>query len=255
MVAKVVSSEIKTFDELCLPNSLHSIVNKKHGLVLVTGPVDSGKSTTLASIIESINMKRESVIICIEDPIEYIYKNKNSLICQRDVGLDTLSFSNALKSSLRQDADIILVGEMRDFDSVSQAISAAEAGRLVLSTMHTTNTVDCINRLIDMLPVEKQLPMRVQLSTCLEYVIGQCLLPMASGNGRIVATEVLVATSAVRNLIRNGHTEQIFSYIESGSEFGMHSMDSSIMGLLGRGLITKEVAYDFATDKKKFEHF
>ena len=254
IAVKIVNREVKTFEELCLPNIIQSIVSKKHGLILVTGPVDSGKSTTLASLIESMNLKRESVIVCIEDPIEYIYTSKNSLICQRDVGLDTLSFSNALKSALRQNADVVLVGEMRDLDSVSQAISAAEEGYLVLSTMHTTSTVDCINRLIDIFPAEQQAQIRVQLFTCLEYIIGQYLLPRADGKGRIVATEVLVATPAIKNLIRSARTEQIFSYLESGTEFGMHSMDSSIMELLGRGLITKEVAYAFASDKKRFEY-
>ena len=255
IVARIVNSDIKSFAELCLPNILENIVNKKHGIVLVTGPTDSGKSTTLASLIENINVKRESVIICIEDPIEYIYTSKNSLICQRDVGIDTLSFSNALKSSFRQDADVVLVGEMRDLDSISQAISAAEAGHLVLSTMHTTNAIDCINRIIDIFPVSQQTQVRVQLSMCLEYIIEQCLVPRADGKGRIIATGILTATPAIRNLIRSAHTEQILSYQESGSEFGMHTMDSSLKELYVRGLITKEGAYAFASDKKKFENF
>lgn len=255
MVAKIVNCDIRSFGELHLPKILEDIVNKKHGMVLFTGPVDSGKSTTLAALIENINAKRESIIICIEDPIEYIYTNKSSLISQRDVGIDTLSFSNALKSSLRQDADVVLVGEMRDLDSMSQAITAAEAGHLVLATMHTTNTIDCINRIIDVFPASQQTQVRVQLSMCLEYVIGQCLVPRADGKGRIVATEVLVITPAIRNLIRKGHNEQIFSYQESGSEFGMHTMDSSLRELYTSGLIVKETAYTFATDKKPFESF
>ena len=255
MVAKIVNSDIRSFGELRLPKILDDIVNKKHGLVLFTGPVDSGKSTSLASLIESINVKRESIIICIEEPIEYIYTSKNSLICQRDVGLDTISFTNALKSSLRQDADVVLVGEIRDLDSISQAITAAEAGHLVLSTMHTFNVIDCINRIIDIFPVGQQTQVRVQLSMCLEYVIGQRLLPRADGKGRIIATEVLVVTPAIKNLIRKGHIEQIFSYQESGSEFGMHTMDSSLKELYASGLITKETAYTFATNKKQFGDF
>ena len=255
MVAKIVSSDIKSFEELRLPKILEDIVNKKNGLVLFTGPVDSGKSTSLASLVENINVKRESIIICIEEPIEYIYTSKNSLICQREVGADTLSFANALKSSLRQDADVVTVGEIRDLASISQAVTAAEAGHLVLSTMHTYNVIDCINRIIDIFPAGQQTQVRVQLSMCLEYVIGQRLLPRADGNGRIVATEVLVATPAIRNLIRNGHIEQIFSYQESGSEFGMHTMDSSLKELYTSGLITKDTAYTFASDKKQFENF
>lgn len=254
MVAKIVSSDLRSFKELCLPDILEEIVDKRHGMVLFTGPVDSGKSTTLAALIENINVKRESIIICIEEPIEYVYTSKNSLISQRDVGLDTLSFSNALKSALRQDADVVLLGEMRDLDSISQAISAAEAGHLVLSTMHTTSTIDCINRVIDIFPAGQQTQVRVQLSLCLEYVIGQCLLPRADGKGRIVATEVLVITPAIRNLIRSAHTEQILSYQESGSEFGMYTMDTSIKELYVRGLITKDIAYAFAINKKKFEN-
>jgi twitching motility protein PilT len=255
IVARIVSNNIKSFGELRLPKILDDIVNKKHGMILVTGPVDSGKSTTIASIIENINVKRESIIVCIEDPIECIYTSKSSLICQRDVGLDTLSFSNALKSSLRQDADVVFVGEMRDLDSISQAISAAEAGHLVFSTMHTSNVIDCINRIIDIFPDGQQTQVRVQLSLCLEYVIGQCLIPRADGKGRIVATEVLVVTPAIKNLIRNAHTEQILGYQEAGSEFGMYTMDNSLKELYASGLITKDTAYAFAYDKKKFENY
>ncbi|MDD5501389.1 MAG: ATPase, T2SS/T4P/T4SS family, partial [Candidatus Omnitrophica bacterium] len=161
VVAKIIGSEIRSFDDLGLPPVLKDVVNKKSGLIIVSGPVDSGKSTTLAAIIESINRKRESVIISIEDPIEYIYESKNSFICQRDVGLDTLSFSGALRSALRQDVDIVLMGEIRDLDSVSQAVTAAEEGHLVFSTLHTTSVVDCINRLIDIFPIEQQMQMRI----------------------------------------------------------------------------------------------
>jgi len=252
IVAKIVGSEIKSFEELGLPPILQSIVNKTNGLVIVSGPVDSGKSTTLASIIESINTKKESVIISIENPIEYIYTSKNSLICQRDVGLDTLSFSSAIRSTLRQDADIVLMGEMRDLDSISQAITAAEEGQLVFSTLHTTSTIECINRLIDIFPVEQQMQIRIQLATCLECIICQYLLPRADGKGRVLATEVLMFTPAIRNLIRKARTEQIYSYIESGAEFGMHTMDSSLMDLFRRGLITKDTASALVTKKEVF---
>lgn len=252
IVAKIISSEIKSFDELGLPSILHNIVNKKNGLVIVSGPVDSGKSTTLASIIESINRRRESVIISIEDPIEFVYTSKNSLICQRDVGLDTLSFPDAIRSTLRQDADIVLMGEMRDLDSISQAITAAEEGQLVFSTLHTTSTIECINRLIDIFPVEQQMQIRIQLATCLECIVCQYLLPRADGKGRVLATEVLMFTPAIRNLIRKARTEQIYSYLESGAEFGMHTMDSSLMDLFRRGLITKDTAGAFVTKKEVF---
>ncbi|MDD5042753.1 MAG: PilT/PilU family type 4a pilus ATPase [Candidatus Omnitrophica bacterium] len=252
VVAKIIGSEIRSFDDLGLPPVLKDVVNKKSGLIIVSGPVDSGKSTTLAAIIESINRKRESVIISIEDPIEYIYESKNSFICQRDVGLDTLSFSGALRSALRQDVDIVLMGEIRDLDSVSQAVTAAEEGHLVFSTLHTTSVVDCINRLIDIFPIEQQMQMRIQIATCLEGVVCQYLLPRADGKGRVLATEVLVPTPAIRNLIRKARTEQIYSYLESGAEFGMHTMDSSLMDLFRRGLITKDTAAAFVTKKEVF---
>ena len=252
IVAKIVGSEIKSFEEIGLSSTLQGIVNKKSGLVIVSGPMDSGKSTTLASIIESINKKKESVIVSIENPIEYIYTSKNSLIYQRDVGLDTLSFSDALKSTLRQDADVVLMGEMRDLGSISQAITAAEEGQLVFSTLHTTSTIECINRLIDIFPAEQQMQIRIQLSTCLECIICQYLLPRADGKGRILATEVLMFTPAIRNLIRKARTEQIYSYLESGAEFGMHTMDSSLMDLFRRGLISKDTASAFVTKKEVF---
>ena len=252
MVIKVVNNTVKSLEELCLPPLLNDFVNRENGLIILSGPVDSGKSTTLAWIIESINKKRESVVISIEDPIEYVYTSKNSLICQRDVGLDTLSFSNALKSSLRQDADVVLVGEMRDLDSISQTITAAERGQLVFSTLHSFNAIECINRLIDVFPEGQQAQIRLQLSSCLECIICQRLLPRADGKGRIVATEILVVTPAVRNLIRTAHAEQIYSYLESGAEFGMHTMDSSVADLFRRGLITKETATFFTSDKKRY---
>jgi len=252
IVAKIIGSEIKSLDELGLPSILHSIANKRNGLIIVSGPVDSGKSTTLASIIESINRRKESVIISIEEPIEHIYISKNSLICQRDVGLDTLSFSGAIRSTLRQDADIVLMGEMRDLDSISQAITAAEEGQLVFSTLHTTSTIECINRLIDIFPVDQQMQIRIQLATCLECIVCQYLLPRADGKGRVLATEVLMFTPAIRNLIRKARTEQIYSYLESGAEFGMHTMDSSLMDLYRRGLITKDTVIAFVTKKEVF---
>jgi len=252
IVAKIVGSEIKSFEELGLSSVLHDILNKKIGLIIVSGPMDSGKSTTLASIIENINKKRESVIISIENPVEYIYTSKNSLIYQRDVGIDTPSFSEGLKSALRQDADIVLMGEMKDLDSIAQAISAAEEGQLVFSTLHTTSTIECISRLIDIFPVEQQAQIRIQLASSLECIICQYLLPRADGKGRILATEVLMFTPAIRNLIRKARIEQIYSYIESGAEFGMHTMDSSLMDLYRRGLITKETAITFVTKKEVF---
>lgn len=255
LAAKIINTEIKSIEELGLPPILHELINKRSGIIIVSGPVDSGKSTTLASMIEEINTKRECVIVSIEDPVEYIYTSKNSLICQRDVGLDTLSFLNGIKSALRQSANVVLVGEMRDLDSISQAITAAEEGQLVFSTLHSPTAIECINRLIDVFPASQQMQIRFQLSSCLESVICQRLLPRADGKGRVVATEILMFTPAIRNLVRTAHIEQVHSYLESGSEFGMHTMDSSLMDLLSRRLITKETAYLFATNKKKFEVF
>ena len=248
-VAKLINNEIKSFEELGLPAVLNEMVDKKRGLVIISGPVDSGKSTTLAAIIENINKKHESIIMSIEDPIEYVYESKNSLIHQREVGVDTLSFSGAIRSTLRQDADVVLVGEMRDLDSISQAITAAEEGQLVLSTLHTINAIECFNRLVDVFPANQQEQIRTQLASCMECIVCQHLLPRADGNGRVLATEVLMFTTAVRNLIRKGHPEQIFSYIESGTESGMHTMDSSLLDLLRRGLITHETASAFVTKK------
>lgn len=253
-VFRVIKNIIRTPEELGLASIVADISRKKGGLVIVSGPVDSGKSTTLATIIDAINKERRSLIISIEDPIEYVHSNIKGFIFQREIGTDTLSFSSALKHVLRQDADVIFVGEMRDRESITMTISAAETGQLVLTTLHTPDTVECISRIIDVYPAAQQEQVRVQLASCIECVIGQNLLPRADGNGRILATEVVVATPAIRHLIRAGHTEQIRGYLESGAEFGMNTMDKSLVHLVQTGMITKETAELYIRDRKHISY-
>ncbi len=253
-VFRIINNRIRTFTELGLPGIADDITKRRKGLIVVTGPVDSGKSTTLAAMIDKINHDRESVVISIEDPIEYVHKNIRSIIHQREVGTDTLSFANALRHVLRQDADVILVGEMRDLESISKTITAAETGQLVMATLHTPDTVECINRIIDVYPAAQQEQVRVQLASCIECIIGQHLIPRRDGTGRVLATEVLVATPAIKNLIRTKQSEQIHAYLEAGGEYGMHSMDSSLIKLVQDGIVDREIAVGYAKDKERFQY-
>jgi len=253
-VFRIINNQIRTFAELGLPGIADDMIKRRKGLILVTGPVDSGKSTTLAAMIDKINHDRESVVISIEDPIEYVHKNIRSIIHQREVGTDTLSFANALRHVLRQDADVILVGEMRDLESISKTITAAETGQLVMATLHTPDTVECINRIIDVYPAVQQEQVRVQLASCIECIIGQHLIPRRDGTGRILASEVLVATPAIRNLIRSKQTEQIHAYLEAGGEYGMHTMDSSLLKLVQDGIVDREIAIGYAKNKERFQY-
>lgn len=244
---RTISSQIRNFEELNLPARVcEKLARRPSGLVLITGPTGSGKSTTLAAIIDLINSERELHIITVEDPIEYLHNHKKALVEQREVNEDTYSFSNALKYSLRQDPDVIMVGEMRDLETISAAITAAETGHLVFSTLHTVDVAQTIDRIIDVFPPHQQEQVRVQLAGVIEGILCQTLLPMASGQGRAIAVEVLIGTDAVRALIREGKTHQIYTQVEASGALGMQTMDRAIAELYKRGRITRDTAITHA---------
>ncbi|MFH1857698.1 MAG: PilT/PilU family type 4a pilus ATPase, partial [Candidatus Omnitrophota bacterium] len=227
---------------------------KPNGLVLVTGPTGVGKTTTLAAMVELVNSEKQYLIVCIEDPIEYVHHNKRSVIKQREVFADTHSFASALKHVLRQDPNLVVVGEMRDLETIATALTAAETGHLVLATLHTPDAVQTIDRVIDVFPPYQQQQIRIQLAATLQAVISQQLVPSASGVGRVLACEVLVATSAVRNLIREQETEQIPTLIQTGSQYGMQSMDRSLKDLARRGTVTYQDIQDRIKNLEEFEN-
>jgi twitching motility protein PilT len=241
-VLRIIPSKIPQAKDIGLSDAILNFTKLPRGLVLVTGPTGSGKSTTLASLIDIINATRKDHIITIEDPIEFVYEPKSCIIRQREVGSDTHSFLNALKHVLRQDPDIILVGEMRDLETISLAITAAETGHLVFATLHTQDAAQTIDRIIDVFPPHQQQQVRVQLANTLEGVVSQQLLPRADGKGRVAAREIMVVTPAISNLIREGKTHQIYSAIDTGAKFGMVSMDSALLELVREKAITAEVA-------------
>lgn len=249
---RVIPNEIKGFEELHLPNVLKRLSLKDKGLILVTGPTGSGKSTTLATMVDSINDNKHCHIITIEDPIEFVHSSKNSLINQRELGHDTWSFTKALRSALREDPDVILVGEMRDLETVSLALTAAETGHLVLATLHTSSATKSIDRVIDMFPKEQQAQVRSMLSESIEAVIAQKLLPLKTGDGRIPALEVMIANSAVRNLIREEKTYQIPSIIQAGTKEGMQSLDQSLYNHVMNGFVERKLAEDVSDNPKMF---
>ncbi|HOW35979.1 MAG TPA: type IV pilus twitching motility protein PilT [Candidatus Omnitrophota bacterium] len=240
-------------DELGLPAVISDLARRPNGLVLVTGPTGMGKTTTLAAMIDLINNERSSLVICIEDPIEYIHYNKKCIIKQREVYSDTHSFAEALKRCLRQDPDVIVVGEMRDLETISTTLTAAETGHLVLATLHTPDAPQTIERIIDVFPPYQQQQVRLQLADCLQGVVSQLLLPRASGEGRVLATEVMTATAGVRNLIREQAIEQIPTVIQTGSQHGMKSMDKSLKELYQSGIITYDVALSKAKNPEEFK--
>ncbi len=239
---RLIPVDIKSIEELGLPSAIHELANKPRGFVLVTGPTGSGKSTSLAAVIDEINATREEHIMTIEDPIEFLHGHKKCIINQRELGSDAQSFSAALKAALRQDPDVILVGEMRDLETIHTALTAAETGHLVFATLHTQDAPQTIDRIIDVFPPEQQQQVRVQLSVALQGVVTQQLLPTADGAGRVAACEVLVATPAVRNLIREGKTHQIYSAMQTGSNVGMQTMDAALATLVRQGRITQKLA-------------
>jgi twitching motility protein PilT len=239
---RLIPAQITPIDDLGLPPVVHSLCEKPRGIVLVTGPTGSGKSTSLAAMIDEINATREEHILTIEDPIEFLHGHKKCMVNQRELGADAQTFGLALKAALRQDPDVILVGEMRDLDTISTALTAAETGHLVFATLHTQSAPSTIDRVIDVFPPHQQQQIRVQLSIALQGVITQTLIPTADGASRVVACETLVPTAAVRNLIREGKTHQILSSMQTGSSVGMQTMDAALAGLVRSGKITQRVA-------------
>lgn len=252
---RLLNNYIPAMEELKLPGVLKEMASEPRGLILVTGPTGSGKSTTLASMIQYINEKRAEHIITVEDPIEYVYEDKLSLIHQREVGEDVGSFAGALRSALREDPDVILVGEMRDYETISAAVTAAGTGHLVMSTLHTTGAGQTIDRIIDACPAAAQNQIRTQLSGILKGVITQCLIPTADGSGRIAATEILTGTDAVLNLIRENKCYQLNSVMQSSSANGMHTLNGDLCRLVRGGYITVQNAYKYSNDRKDLEQF
>ncbi len=245
---RLVGTHVRSPKELGVPDSVIDLYKKKRGLVLVTGPTGSGKSTTLAAIIDKINNNRECHVITLEDPIEYLHQHKLSIVNQREIGLDTQTYSNALRAALREDPDVILVGEMRDFDTISVAITAAETGHLVLSSLHTMGAASTVDRVIDVFPAHQQQQIRVQFANVLEAVVSQQLIPRKDEEGRIAAFEVLHANQAVRNLIREGKSHQLKAVMQTNRKLGMITMDETIAQLYMDGKISKEMAIQFAQD-------
>ena len=241
-VLRTIPQDIPAFETLGLPPTIMDFIKKPRGFVLVTGPTGSGKSTTLASMIDKINDARHEHIMTIEDPIEFLHRHKNCIVNQRELGTDAASFALALKAALRQDPDVILVGEMRDLETMQTALTAAETGHLVFATLHTQDTAQTVDRIVDSFPPEQQHQVRSQLAIALQGIVTQQLLPTADGHGRVCACEVLVPTPAVRNLIREGKTHQIYSALQTGGSSGMQTMDAALADLVRRQKISRELA-------------
>lgn len=250
LAIRVVALNIPTLSDLSFPAVIKELTEKQRGLVLVTGPTGSGKSTTLAAMINEINSTRAAHIITLEDPVEYLHKHNKSIINQREIGKDSLSYQNALKAVLREDPDVILVGEMRDIETISIAITAAETGHLVFSTLHTIGAAKTIDRIIDVFPPYQQQQIKIQLAAVLQGIISQQLLPRAFTSGRVAALEIMIATPAIQNLIREGKTHQIESAVQTGAKFGMKTMDMALTELYRKGFITNDVALSHAIDKE-----
>ncbi len=239
---RMIPAELKTLEGLGLPTQLHELSKKPRGLVLVTGPTGSGKSTTLAAVVDEINRTRDDHIMTIEDPIEFLHRHKRCIVNQREIGPDAISFADALRGALRQDPDVILLGEMRDLETISTAITAAETGHLVFATLHTQDAPSTIDRLIDVFPAAQQEQIRVQLAATIQGIVTQTLLPTVDGKGRVAALEILLPDDAVRNLIRQAKVEQIYSVMQTNTGRGMQTLEQALVDLVTRGIITQEVA-------------
>jgi len=249
---RLLNDRIPTFEELGLPEPLRALADEPRGLILVTGPTGSGKSTTLAAMIDHVNSGRACHILTIEDPVEYVYTQKKAMIHQRNVGEDVDNFTSALRSAMREDPDVILVGEMRDFETISAAITAAETGHLVLSTLHTTGAAMTVDRIIDVFPPHSQHQIRTQLASVLKGVVTQTLLPRASGTGRIAAFEIMIGTDAVSTMIRESKGHQLNSVIQTGARQGMILLDDYLANLVRDGVVTRDAALERAANKTEF---
>ena len=243
-VFRLIPHKIRTLDDLALPPVLHKLTERPRGLVLVTGPTGSGKSTTLAAMIDEINRTRAGHILTIEDPIEFLHRHRKCLVNQREIGVDARGFADALRGALRQDPDVILLGEMRDLETIGTALTAAETGHLVFATLHTRGAAATIDRVIDVFPAEQQAQVRAQLASALEGVVTQALLQTADGRGRVAAMEIMLPDYAVRNLIRQRKLEQIYSVMQTGTARGMQTLEQSLAELVQRGVVTTEVALE-----------
>jgi twitching motility protein PilT len=248
-----IPTDIKSVEELGLPESLHELTKKPRGIVLVTGPTGSGKSTTLAALVDEINRTRSDHILTIEDPIEFVHKHKKCIVNQREIGVDAVSFAQGLRGALRQDPDVILVGEMRDLETIATALTAAETGHLVFATLHTQSAPSTIDRVIDVFPPAQQEQVRMQLSLSLQGVVTQALLPTADGKGRVAALEILYPDDAVRNLIRQGKVEQVYSVMQTNTSRGMQTLEQGLAELVLRGVITKDVALGASSRRDQLE--
>jgi twitching motility protein PilT len=249
---RLIPSNIRTVEDLKLPPVINKFTEYPRGLVLVTGPTGSGKSTTLAALIDKINSEKAMHIITVEDPVEYTHQSKRSVIVQREVHYDTFSFSAALRSSLREDPDVVLIGEMRDLETIAAAITIAETGHLVFATLHTNSASQSIDRMVDVFPPHQQPQVRAQLGNMLQAICSQRLIPALSG-GRIAAAEILIATPAVRNIIREGKNYQLEAVIQTGAEHGMQSMDRTLVNLVHSGVISYEEARNYAVDLEELD--
>ena len=253
LAIRLINSRILSFAELGLPETLSYLSHRPRGMVLVTGPTGSGKSTTLASMIDLINREKTDHIITLEDPIEFVHQHKKATINQREIGQDTKSFANALRAAMREDPDVILVGEMRDPETIGIALTAAETGHLVFGTLHTSSAAQTIDRIIDVFPPYQQQQIRVQLANTIQGVVAQQLIPRIDKPGRMAAIEIMVATPAIRNLIREGKTYQIISQIQTGMKYGMQSLDMSLRNLCQKNTISKQEALNRAADPESLQ--
>jgi len=252
---RLIPRDIPSLEQLNLPPLLHELGMRQSGLILVTGPTGCGKSTTLANMVDFINQNRECHIMTIEDPIEYLHRHGKSMVNQRELGSDTYAFGDALRAALREDPDVVLIGEMRDLDTIGAALTIAETGHLVFGTLHTRNAPQSVDRIIDVFPPHQQAQIRVLLANTLEAVLAQQLLPRYGGRGRVPALEILIVNAAVRNLIREGKTHQIYSLMDTGGDLGMQTMDKALANLARRGLVSNQEAMARAIDPDNFSRW